>query len=431
VDESTPRRYTPEEVTSLHAAMVDAIVAAKPFDNPLVEQALRAVPRHLFLPKNDIAEVYSDAAIPTAWNDQQIPVSSSTQPSLMGLMIDQLDLRPGHRVLEIGAATGYNAAVLRHIVGETGRVVTIDIDEELVATARGNLSAAGYGDVIAVSGDGALGFAAEAPYDRILVTVGCPDIPPAWPEQLADDGVLVVPLALIGNYQKSLALVRRDGYLESRSSIDCRFVSLRGEHGDDSHDGVAIGDVPGQVLHPELDSPESMDADAIERLLQERSSEHPLGVSVGPREAALRLLPHIALHVPHTFWLVASEAALAHATWPELFSHPGVQRVAYGARAGEGLALLVRRPGSTVDDGTDKEKFVLDVRSYGASDAAEALVATIREWDAAGRATGGDLQVRIWPAGAEVEAAAGDLVIRKPSSIIVVSDLGGGASKTS
>ncbi|HVK40808.1 MAG TPA: methyltransferase domain-containing protein [Candidatus Kapabacteria bacterium] len=425
MDETGPRTYSPQEIDDLHQAMVDAIVAARPFDNPLVERALRAVPRHLFLPTIDVAEVYTDKAIGTAWDERKMPISSSTQPSLMGLMIDQLDLRPGHRVLEIGAATGYNAAVLRHIVGEEGRVVTIDIDEDLVAAARGALHAAGYDDVLAVTADGSAGYPPEAPFDRILVTVGCPDIPPAWPAQLAADGVLVVPLSLIGDAQKSLALRWVDGHLESQSSIDCRFVALRGAHSGDDSEPLLLGGVPKVALHPELDDPSTIDGAAVWRTIGGDFVDYATGVTAAPREVALRLLGSIALQVPHTFWIAVTEQALETTQIPALFLAPGRQLATYGALDRDGVALVVREPGSTLDEGTEQERFVLMVRSYGSNHGpAEELVAAIRDWDDRGRRGDEHLRVAVWPAGSEPEVDETDLVIRKPASIIVVSRKG-------
>src|SRR5579859_10550 len=96
-----------------------------------VEEALRSVPRHVFIPRADLRTAYNDQAVVTRWQDGEA-ISSASAPSIVALMLEMLDLRPGQRVLEIGAGTGYNAALLARIVGERGRVVTIDIDDEIV-----------------------------------------------------------------------------------------------------------------------------------------------------------------------------------------------------------------------------------------------------------------------------------------------------------
>jgi protein-L-isoaspartate O-methyltransferase len=110
-----------------------------------VARALLTVPRHVFLPGIALEEVYRDDAIVTKRDGDGVPISSSSQPTIMAIMLDQLGVAPGHRVLEIGAGTGYNAALLAQLVGPTGEVVSIDIDEDVVERARAGLAAAGAG----------------------------------------------------------------------------------------------------------------------------------------------------------------------------------------------------------------------------------------------------------------------------------------------
>src|SRR5512146_3300442 len=111
--------------------------------DPRVEAAFRAVPRHLFLPDLTPEEAYRDEAIPTKRLQTGQIVSSSSQPSIMAIMLEQLALEPGQRVLEIGAGTGYNAALIAHLVGETGHVVSLDIDQDIVDAAWLHLAATG------------------------------------------------------------------------------------------------------------------------------------------------------------------------------------------------------------------------------------------------------------------------------------------------
>src|SRR5947199_2194876 len=142
---------------ALHRALIDALVRRNAIKDSRVEAAFRAIPRHLFLPDVPLAEVYRNEAIPTKIVDGEA-VSSSSQPEIMATMLEQLGLEPGHRVLEIGAGTGYNAALMTHLVGDSGAVTTIDLDEDVVDGARAHLASAGFDRVRVALGDGALGY---------------------------------------------------------------------------------------------------------------------------------------------------------------------------------------------------------------------------------------------------------------------------------
>jgi protein-L-isoaspartate(D-aspartate) O-methyltransferase len=192
-----------------------------------VERAFRRVPRHLFLPEIDPDLAYRDIPIPTKFHAGEI-ISSSSQPSTMAVMLEQLHPRRGDHVLEIGAGTGYNAALLSAIVGHHGRVTAIDLDADTVQRARTTLATTGYTSVHVVQGDGLAGYQAHAPYDRIIATVGLGDIPTTWREQLKPRGYLVLPLAIRG-VMKSIAFQRdRRGGLSSRSLAPANFMPFRG-----------------------------------------------------------------------------------------------------------------------------------------------------------------------------------------------------------
>jgi len=145
-----------------------------------VDAALRAVPRHLFLPTVPLPDAYADEAVFTKRDGADTPVSAASQPTIVAMMLEQLQVEPGQRVLEIGAGTGYNAALLAHLAGDNGEVTTIDVDKDLTDSARSALAAAGCPNVRVILGDGALGYPDRAPYDRVIATVGAWDLPPAW-----------------------------------------------------------------------------------------------------------------------------------------------------------------------------------------------------------------------------------------------------------
>ncbi len=221
-----------DSLAQLREELATRVVTANRIGSGRVAAALRAVPRHLFLPDLPPEATYADDAIVTKRDQGGQAISSSSQPAIMAIMLDQLDLAPGQRVLEIGAGTGYNAALISHIVGASGQVTSIDIDPELVVTAREHLASAGFAAVTVASADGARGYLEHAPYDRIIATVGVSDLAGPWLEQAAPGARIVVPLDVRGT-QVAVAFERADpagagGPWTSRSLAPCGFMRMRG-----------------------------------------------------------------------------------------------------------------------------------------------------------------------------------------------------------
>lgn len=220
----TRQAETPDEA---RARLVSALRhGGRPLSQS-VQQAFAQVPRHVFVPEVGPAAAYRDEAFVIKCGADGLPVSSSSQPAMMAIMLDQLELEPGHRVLEIGTGSGYNAAVMSAVVGKGGQVISIDIDDELVARARSSLKAAGYDGVTVRCADGGYGDPAGAPFDRIIVTAGAWDIAPAWLDQLSPDGRLVLPLSIRG-IQLSVALEAVGDIWLSTSACRCGFVRMLG-----------------------------------------------------------------------------------------------------------------------------------------------------------------------------------------------------------
>lgn len=198
------------------------------FKSQGVEAAFRAVPRHLFLPHLPLEEVYRNRAIGVKHDRHGLLISSSSQPTMMAIMLNQAQLQPGDNVLEIGTATGYNAAIMQHIVGESGSVTSMELDADLAEQARRNLQRTHYGQVRVVTGDGAQGYAPRAAYDHILATVGVWDVPAAWLQQLKPTGSLIVPIAIDGVQVSAVFRPLPDGSYLSTDNRPCAFVYLRG-----------------------------------------------------------------------------------------------------------------------------------------------------------------------------------------------------------
>ena len=181
---------------------------------PQVRHAFLQVPRHLFVQQyyeqrgNSLSwdlvqatpeKIYRDEALVTQINGRGTPTSSTSQPSVMAVQLEALAPEHGQRVLEIGVGTGYNAALLGEMVGDTGQVISIDIDEELVEQAKQHLAYAAVHNVVALPGDGFLGEAEYAPYDRLLTTCSIRFVPRVWFDQLKAGG------RLVGNWLTHLA----------------------------------------------------------------------------------------------------------------------------------------------------------------------------------------------------------------------------------
>jgi protein-L-isoaspartate(D-aspartate) O-methyltransferase len=222
-----PRTEDAVAVEELRASMVDRLAAAQPLSAE-VARAFRTVPRHLFLPGVARERVYSGAAIPTRFDDAGRAISSSSEVAVMAPMIEGLALEHGQRVLEIGAGTGYNAAIIAEIVGDAGSVTTIDIDPTITNDARVHLTEAGYARVDVVTGDGWQAWLPSAPYDRIVVTASAADLSPEWVHQLVEGGLLCVPLLFRANAFTIPVFRRERDLLRSVAIIPGGFMPLRG-----------------------------------------------------------------------------------------------------------------------------------------------------------------------------------------------------------
>lgn len=216
----------PDRTAGLRDELVEGLVADGMITSRGAEDAFRVVPRHLFAPGVSLEQAYARDRVVTKRNRHGMTISSVSAPEIQAMMLEQAEIAPGMRMLEVGSG-GYNAALLAELVGERGEVTSIDIDPDIVGGARRMLDAAGYERVHTAVADGEAGYAAHAPFDRILVTVGAWDIPLAWTEQLSASGRIVVPLRVRG-LTRSVAFVREGEQLVSQSAQICGFVQMQG-----------------------------------------------------------------------------------------------------------------------------------------------------------------------------------------------------------
>ncbi|NLO07481.1 MAG: protein-L-isoaspartate(D-aspartate) O-methyltransferase [candidate division WS1 bacterium] len=197
--------------------MVDGLVEDGIITDQRVIDAMRAVPRHSFVPQGQAGSAYNDNALPIG-EGQTI-----SAPSIVGLMTEALQPQPTDRVLEIGTGSGYQAAVLSKLVRH---VYTIEILEPLAVSARNRLQTLGYSNVTVRHGDGYLGWPENAPFDKIIVTCAPEEVPQALVDQLKDGGLMVIPVGEAGWAQKLYLMEKKGDRLERTELADVIFVPM-------------------------------------------------------------------------------------------------------------------------------------------------------------------------------------------------------------
>ena len=202
-------------------AMVERQIAGRGISEPIILEAFRAVPREQFL-SAEYAEL--------AYGDHPLPIEAGqtiSQPYIVALMIHAAQIRCGDRVLEVGAGSGYAAAVMSRIASE---VIAIERQSDLVEVARERMRGLGYDNVRIVEADGTRGFSADAPYDAVLAAASGSHVPQPWIDQLADGGRIVMPVGEPGGIQKLIKLTKGPGgKLITEDLGGVRFVPLIGE----------------------------------------------------------------------------------------------------------------------------------------------------------------------------------------------------------
>lgn len=370
-------------------SLVDELKRKGDLRDPTFEAAFLAVPRHLFLPDLPLEEVYRDDAIPIKRDPDGRVVSSSSQPTMMLIMLEQLRLRRGHNVMEIGTGTGYNAAIMQHIVGDEGRVTTIELDIDVARQAEANLQRALMRQILVVNRDGAQGYPPRASYDRILVTAGIWDVTRAWVQQLKPDGILVAPLWLDAFQVSAAFRPQRDGTLYSSDNRPCGFVPLRG--GAAGPQGLMQIGNAGLFLNGDVTG---LDSAAIDSLLAHDAEDNHLGLPISASEYWQGFMSWVMLRVPPDYRFVGYIA-------------PDDQKP-YGIE-GQGFALISR--GSACFAPLNRGGAV---RSFAAADAFMLLHDLLVEWDKARRPGVNRLRLRLTPLRAGVPAAGnGKLFVRR------------------
>ncbi|MBD0736285.1 methyltransferase, FxLD system [Streptomyces sp. CBMA29] len=391
-------------INSLRNQLVDEIVAARPLP-AAVELALRTVARDKHLPGLDPENAYTDEAVSIKDNPGgPLPLSLASVPSIVAMMLKQLNAQPGDHVLEIGAGTGYNAALLAEIVGEDGEVTTVDIEPDVAVHARNALNATGYERVTVIERDGLKGASEHAPYNRMIATVGLWDIPYAWREQLADGGRGVVPFRWRGQ-TRSVALTRHGDTLVSDGMELCGFVPIIGQ------DGERVAELADGTIRVHYDQDQAVVSDLLGATFSGPLKEVWADARVGGQEPFDGIWLRATVSDDTVCRLEVTKEAL----------DAGVRRPAIPVRSpalvvGDSLAYLILHR----EDAHPDRPWRLGAAGYGpdGADLARRLVAYVDAWGAEREAVP---TMTIYLGGTALDGLAEGHVIRKNTSVLVLA----------
>jgi protein-L-isoaspartate(D-aspartate) O-methyltransferase len=317
----------------------------------------------------------------------------------MAIMLRQLDIQPGQNVLEIGTGTGYNAGLMQHLVGDEGKVTTVEIDGQVAEQARANLQRTAMSEVLVVHGDGANGFAPRASYDRIIATAGIWDVPQTWVRQMKPKGILVAPIWLDAFEVSATLMLQPDGTLYSRDNRLCWFIRLRGQ-ASGPEAGVRVT-ASGLYVY----SSAHIDSAALQMLLADDAEETYLGVPMDVWEYWKGFLPYFVLHVPESF-------ALAR-------YHVEKDTAPYGITA-SGFALIAPGSACFVSMGAKGT-----ARSFGSADALLAVQDAIAAWERDGKPRQDRLRLRLAPKGYSLAGMRGRVYPRRDHDLVAWLERGG------
>lgn len=373
----------PDKAAILRRKLVKDLEKARNIKTRTIRRAFLTVPRELFVGdhfrRGGFEAVYRDQPLVTKTDAKGAAVSSSSQPAIMAIMLEALRLRAGQRVLEIGAGTGYNAALLASIVGPAGRVTAIDIDPELISRARSALRRGGF-QAHLVAGDGRQGVTKDAPYDRIIVTASTDAIPRTWWEQLSTAGLLEVPFRLLEGFAGLQSVVVFEKDEDGLRSID-------------SNPGIFMG----MRASPSEGAPLVQAAKAIGAYEASGSKTQMYGYLSGSplgragREGRERLT-RLLLSEPRERPSIATKA---QSNALQTFLTLGLPRssvVQYGGRRYFGIGVL-----SPDNDGLSvavrKGSGPTSIKSFGSKVAERTLLSLVSEWESLGSPGNRDLEI--------------------------------------
>jgi protein-L-isoaspartate(D-aspartate) O-methyltransferase len=402
----------PQELALLRDKAVDQLIGEGTVTSEAVEAAMRTVPRHLFIPEASPEDAYDPfRAFVTKRDGDGNALSSVSDMHVQSWMLEHAGIQPGMSVLEVGSG-GYNAALLAELVGPSGNVTTVDIDEWVTDRTSRFLGQAGYERVNVVLGDAEHGVPKHAPYDAVLVTAGCWDVPPAWAGQLADHGRLVTALRFLG-LQRVIAFGKASGHLASVDSRQFGFVPIQGEG---AHQARLLV-MRGGAITLRYDDDYPADSHLLQGVFSTPRAEEWSGVLIGPHELLDTVQVWLGTVLPGFCILLLDQARDTGVVTP-----PHKRSFAHATVDGATLAYVTDRPAE--ENGEKASE--LGVHAYGpdAQKLATQVVGYLQAW-ATGIRHGTRPHYRIYPAGTPDDAldlpAGTSRVIDKARSRLTIS----------
>lgn len=363
---ATERSVDDARSAELRAQMVDALVKEGTIVSPDIANAMRATLRERYAPEIDLEEVYDlySGAV-TKTDNQGLAISSLSAPQVHAYMAQQAGISPGMNVLEIGSG-GPNAEILARLLTSTGRLTSMDIDHDVVEAAQGPLADAGFGHVQLVTGDGTYGFAANGPYDAILVTAQSAEIHPAWVDQLVEGGRLVVPLQIRG-LPRVITFVRAGSTLLGTAARLFGFVPLRG----DQPETTTLVNLRGGEVTVRFDDALPIDPAQLTHVLDSPRVEVRSGAFIGRTEPWGDAQMWLATALPG-FCSVSIDPEMNTG----LITPPGRRTAAMAAVQGPNLAYV-----TTADNGPDNDvEFVAHAFGPDATELAQIVADQLAVW---------------------------------------------------
>ena len=361
-----------------------------------IKDAFLATPRHWFVkeifrgdevikvtPDNlphFLPAIYADGPLTLKEDPDQRVFSTMSQPTLVLLMLRLLELAPGQRVFEVGAASGWNAAMMGRLVGPSGRVFSVEIIPEIAEMARETIAAHGIRDVEIITGDAGEGYAPGAPYDRAIFTAGAYDLPAVFFEQVRFGGLLLFILRLEGGGDQLMLLERKEDHFALLRSLPCSFVPFVGKHADTSLDPVELKSFSGW---PELG----------EKEVDRRSFWWGLIEGIPP-SMAMGVRSFLSVTEPN-YVVFRDNAGSGSQTREQVF----------GLYRPEEKSLVIARRGALL--------------SYGNTSARDHLLKRLHDWIDHGMPSLATMKLRIYPKDAIVPQAANQWIVRRANSKLV------------